>query len=88
VTTASEQYATHQCTCLTTCVQSDSADLSKVASLVRFDAAGTVKVEAELGDAYTATVIAGETWTGVRIKKIWDTGTSLTNAQIMLGSHQ
>ncbi len=85
--TASARYATQQASDSFDCVQSDTAELTAIAVAIRFDAAGTVKATGEGGNSQAYNVLAGEWWYGVRVKQIWDTGTSLTNAQIACWKH-
>lgn len=49
---------------------------------IRFDAAGTVSLVAGNGDVHALNVLAGEYWPGT-VLRINDTGTVLTNAQMV-----
>lgn len=49
---------------------------------IRFDAANTVSLVAGNGDVHALNVLAGEYWPGT-VLRINDTGTALTNAQMV-----
>lgn len=66
-----------------TCVQHDTNELATVARQIRFNAGGTCKMVGVDGTTYTGTYTAGEV-RNVQIKQIFDTGTSIADADIEL----
>lgn len=66
-----------------TCVQHDTNELATVARQIRFNSGGTCKMVGVDGTTYTGTYAAGET-RNVQIKQIFDTGTSIADADIEL----
>lgn len=77
-------YLTGPVTGIITCDQEDATELPTVARTVRFNAAGTCKLGFVDGTTYSGTWVAGEKYDGL-IKQVYDTGTSIADADIMLG---
>jgi D-aminopeptidase len=63
-------------------VQADAADLTEMVRGIYCNAAGDVKVGYHNGSSATHTVVAGQVLWGM-IDRVYDTGTTLTNAQMI-----
>lgn len=69
---------------IVTCVQHDTNELATEARTVRFNTAGTCKLGFRDGTTYSGTWAAGERYDGLIIQ-VFDTGTSIADADIQLG---
>lgn len=64
-------------------VQHDTNKLTYIARAIVWKADGTIKFGCQDGSSDTLTAVAGYQLSLVQIDQIYDTGTDLTNAQIM-----
>lgn len=71
------------CTSSFACVQHQTNTLTRVPRMIRFDAAGDVKLGFADGTTAEFTVLPGETLP-LRPNQVYDTGTSLADADILL----